>query len=89
MEWISEFGAHQAGYANKAYIKTGVNFEKKWSEVRDSLILSPQLIGENMPTWESQQKRFDREMKDVLDRLGISAEGTKLTGFGDESPLGV
>jgi len=72
----------------KAYIKTGVNFEKKWSEVRDSLILSPEFIGENMPTWEGLQKRFNREMKDVLDRLGISAEGANLSGFGDESPLG-
>jgi len=72
----------------KAYIKTGVNFEKKWSEVRDSLILSPEFIGENMPTWEGLQKRFNREMKVVLDRLAISAEGANLSGFGDESPLG-
>ena len=67
----------------KAYIKTGVNFEKKWSEVRDSLILSPDFIGENMPTWEGLQKRSNREMKDVIGRLGISAEAANLPGFGD------
>ena len=45
--------------------------------------MSPDFIGENMPTWEGLQKRSNREMKDVIGRLGISAEAANLPGFGD------
>jgi hypothetical protein len=74
---------------HKAYLRTEVIMEMKWTNVKGDLLNHPsfiQLVANGIViTTEQLKKRFERMQKDIIKKFALEEEGANLSGLPEES----